>query len=122
MSYRILVTLTLDGRRSDFILSDGDMGDLMKAKDLFIRLAKTMRMPPFGPEDGVKWMEAHYFNIKTTQVGLTMWTKDCARQSWIDTYAERAYVIDMATGEVTSPEWSAIGDSNDAIFAAHVNS
>lgn len=111
MSYRILVSLdtsSISGWSSDYVIRGGDMGDVMRAKDALIAQGKH-REPGLTPTPRVaqEFLEANPpERLEGCVVELRHWDSSEDRAEWIKVWADREYVLDMGTGEVTSPQWS----------------
>lgn len=107
MSYRVVVSADFgDDDVYDAILRSSDMGDVMMVKDMVIAtLQSCVKYKDEAFRENFirdyKWM-----TIFGIPIEFDTWNVASERAEWIKTYAEREYVVNMATGQVTSPEWS----------------
>jgi hypothetical protein len=115
MSYRLLLTATTNAHVVHFRVSGGDFGDMLSAKDHMIAQLMT-REPGLTPtpDDALEFMANNLPVLPEANISVLDWTTAQQRLDWIETYADREYRLDMETGEVTSPDWSAQMDQRDS--------
>lgn len=107
MSYRTLVTLTDGSDSADFIIRDGDFGDMLAIKDQFLEAARRVVKAEVLSYP-VAWIDhlVRHRKFAGLEVEAKDWLWGDTRNEWIKVFADRHYELDLLTGKVTSPDWS----------------
>jgi hypothetical protein len=107
MTYRTLLTLSHAGRSQDYIVRDYDFGAMEHYKAEFIKHARKVVASNILPYP-LTWIDHQVEAGELVHLGIQrkVWTWADTKAEWIKTYADRQYMVDLETGNITSPAWS----------------